>query len=238
MPGVPSLLVAASAAIVAVFGCLHLFHTFRGRMLYPRDEELVERMKRTAPRITRETTMWRAWVGFNATHSMSLILFGLFYGWLALVEPGVLFGSWFLRLLGTATLVSLIVLARRYFFSVDEAAALVLAALDHIGEVHGRVLSRAMKAAQIQDILDVWVAEKGGRWEKIPGRPGDRLDEDLIGDTELAYTRALELAGVAHYLVSFNTKVADPIPHMLSSHNAPRLSRDEIAALIVPPKEA
>jgi hypothetical protein len=118
MPGAPSLLVAAGAAIVAVFGGLHLFHTFRGRMLFPRDEELVESMKRTAPRITRETTMWRAWIGFNATHSMGLILFGLFYGWLALAAPAVLFGSWFLRLLGLATLVALIVLARRYFFSV------------------------------------------------------------------------------------------------------------------------
>jgi hypothetical protein len=129
MPGLPAVLIAASAAIVAVFGGLHFFHTFRGRMLYPRDEELVERMKRTAPRITRETTMWRAWVGFNATHSMSLILFGLFYGWLALAAPGLLLGSWFLRLLGLATLVSLIMLARRYFFSVPFKGVVVATAL-------------------------------------------------------------------------------------------------------------
>ena len=127
---------------------------------------------------------------------------------------------------------------RRFFFSVDEAAKLVLASLDHIDLVHGRVLSRAMKAAQIREILDVWVAEKGGRWEPIAGRPGDRLDEDLIGDTELPYTRELTLDGVRHFLVSFNTKVEHPIPQMLSSSNAERLSREEIAALIVPPKEA
>jgi hypothetical protein len=129
MPGLPALLVTASAAIVAAFGSLHLFHTFRGRMLYPRDDELLESMRRTAPRITRETTMWRAWVGFNATHSMSLILFGLFYGYLALAAPTLLFTSWFLRLLGLATLVAFVVLARRYFFSVPFKGVVVAAAL-------------------------------------------------------------------------------------------------------------
>ena len=129
MPGLPSLLVAASAAIVAAFGSLHLFYTFRGRLLLPRDDELLESMKRTSPRITRETTMWRAWVGFNATHSMSLILFGLFYAYLALAAPTLLFASWFLRLLGLAILVAFVVLARRYFFSVPFKGVLVATAL-------------------------------------------------------------------------------------------------------------
>ena len=51
-----------------------------------------------------------------------------------------------------------------------------------------------MKAAQIREILDVWVKRKGGRWEPIAGRPGDRLDEDLIGETELPYTREEAMA--------------------------------------------
>lgn len=129
MPGLPSLLVAASAAIVTVFGGLHLFHTFRGPLLLPRDEGLLESMKRTTPRVTRETTMWNAWIGFNAAHGMSLILFGLFYGYLAFAAPGLLFASWFLRLLGFATLVAFVVLARRYFFSVPFKGAVVATAL-------------------------------------------------------------------------------------------------------------
>ena len=129
MPGLPSLLVAASAAIVVAFGSLHLFHTFRGRMLFPRDEELVESMKRTSPRITGETTMWRTWIGINATHSMSLILFGLFYGWMALAAPALLFASWFPRLLGLATLAAFTVLARRYFFSVPFKGVVAATAL-------------------------------------------------------------------------------------------------------------
>ncbi|MDB4967974.1 MAG: UDP-glucose 4-epimerase [Myxococcales bacterium] len=126
---------------------------------------------------------------------------------------------------------------RRFFFSVDEAARLTLTALDRIEELHGQVLSRVMKAAQMREILDVWVAKKGGRWEPIAGRPGDRLDEDLIGDTELPYTREVSYDGVRHFVVSFNTRSPSPPAQMLSSANAQRLGDDEIAALIEPPKE-
>ena len=35
--------------------------------------------------------MWRAWVGFNATHSLGLILFGALYGYLATRHSAWLF---------------------------------------------------------------------------------------------------------------------------------------------------
>ena len=129
IPALASLLIAASAAIQLALGALHLFYTHRGRMLFPRDEELVEDMKRTALVITRETTVWRAWIGFNTTHSMSLILFGLFYGWLALAAPDVLFGSWFLKLVGLGMLAAFVALARRYFFRVPFRGVVLATAL-------------------------------------------------------------------------------------------------------------
>jgi hypothetical protein len=61
--------------------------------------------------------MWRAWIGFNVSHSLGLLLFGLLYGYLALVEPDVLFGSWFVLLVGFAMLSSYAVLAWAYWFS-------------------------------------------------------------------------------------------------------------------------
>ena len=121
---------------------------------------------------------------------------------------------------------------RRFFFSVDEAAELVLTALREIATVGGKVLSREMKAAQMQEILDVAIELWGGRWERIEGRPGERLDEFLIGDLELAHTRRLHFGDVAHYLVSFNEKVADPVPDIVSSGNAERLTREEIRVLL------
>jgi FlaA1/EpsC-like NDP-sugar epimerase len=126
---------------------------------------------------------------------------------------------------------------RRFFFTVDEAVQLVIAALENIGKIHGKVLSRRMKAAQIQDILNRWVQEKGGRWQVIDGRPGERTDEYLIGDLELPFTDELTFNGITHYLISFNQKVAKPLAIGLSSANTERLSDEEISALINNPPE-
>jgi hypothetical protein len=109
-------LVAASAAIVLALGGLHLLYTFRGSLLHPRDPELQSRMQAVSPGITRQTTMWNCWVGFNATHSWGLMLFGAVYGYLALAQADLLFRSAFLLGLGVATLLGYAVVARRYFF--------------------------------------------------------------------------------------------------------------------------
>jgi hypothetical protein len=89
---IPSVLVAFSAAIILTLGMIHLRYTFSGPKLHPREEALEAQMKLVSPVITRETTMWKAWVGFNASHSYGAILFGAVYGYLALTSSAVLFG--------------------------------------------------------------------------------------------------------------------------------------------------
>jgi UDP-N-acetylglucosamine 4,6-dehydratase len=126
---------------------------------------------------------------------------------------------------------------RRFFFTVDEAVQLVRAAIDNLELVQGKVLGRIMKAAQMSDLLDAWVQAKGGRWEKMEGRPGERDDEFLIGDLELPYTRELELGGIKHWLISFNQKVETPLAVGLSSANTERLTRDEMLQILNNPDE-
>jgi UDP-N-acetylglucosamine 4,6-dehydratase/5-epimerase len=121
---------------------------------------------------------------------------------------------------------------RRFFFTVDDAVRLVLAALYNMDLVEGKVLSMKMKAAQISDILRVWTENKGGKWEKIEGRPGERLDEYLIGEAELPFTKEILLDGAIHYLISFNEKVEKPVEFGLSSANTDKLSDKEILHLI------
>ena len=75
-----SILVCLSAFVIAALGIAHLVYTFRGPKLAPRDPALTEAMKADSPGISDETTMWKAWVGFNASHSMGAILFGLVFG--------------------------------------------------------------------------------------------------------------------------------------------------------------
>lgn len=121
---------------------------------------------------------------------------------------------------------------RRFFFTVDEAVKLVLTALDNIEITQGKVLSRMMKAAKMEDILDVWTKNKGGRFEKIEGRPGERIDEYLIGELELPYTREIVFDDIKHYLISFNEKVSDPVSIGLSSENTEKLSDEELLEII------
>lgn len=127
---------------------------------------------------------------------------------------------------------------RRFFFTVDEAVALVRTSLQHIDAVGGGVLGRAMRSAMIRDILELWIARKGGRWERIEGRPGERDDEFLIGEIELPYTREVEYDGIRHFLIRFNDRAERPAAAVLSSANAERLTEAQIIALIeAPPLE-
>lgn len=115
---IASKLVAASALVVLAFGSLHLLYTFNGPKLHPRDPAVMTAMQNTTPVITRETTVWRATLGFNATHSMGLMLFGLVYAYLALAHAELLWQSTFLLTLGLVTLGAYVVLAKLYFFSI------------------------------------------------------------------------------------------------------------------------
>jgi hypothetical protein len=105
-----------SASIIFTLGVVHLVYTFRGPNLTPRDPALQVSMSQISPVITEETTMWRCWVGFNASHSLGLILFGLVFGFLALAHGRLLFQSPFLLIVGLAVLGGLVVLCKLYFF--------------------------------------------------------------------------------------------------------------------------
>jgi hypothetical protein len=111
-------LIAAAATIVFTLGALHLLYTFRGPKLLPRDRALPAQMERSALVITRETNVWKAWIGFNASHSLGAMLFGAVYGHLAWVQPTVLRGSPFLLATGATLLLAYAWLGRRYWFSV------------------------------------------------------------------------------------------------------------------------
>jgi hypothetical protein len=103
---------------MSALGALHLWYTFRGNKLHPRDPELRARLEQAPLVLTRQTTMWKAWVGFNASHSYGALLFGAVYGYLALVHGDFLFQSRFLLSLGLLALLAYAFLGKRYWFSV------------------------------------------------------------------------------------------------------------------------
>jgi len=118
---------------------VHLLFTFRGPKLLPRDRALQARMAEVAPVITRQTTMWKCWIGFNASHSCGLILFGAMYGYLALAHDELLFRSVFLRALGLLMLLGYLFLAKMYFFRTPLRGVIVATVL----YVFGLIVSQA-----------------------------------------------------------------------------------------------
>jgi len=113
-----SYFIAAGAAILLVLGLLHLLYTFSGPKFDPRDAALKVRMQEVAPVISRETTMWRAWIGFNASHAYGAIFFGLMYGYLPLAHKDMFFKSPFLLGIGLVLLAGYVALGRLYWFSI------------------------------------------------------------------------------------------------------------------------
>ncbi|MDO9452716.1 MAG: hypothetical protein Q7J29_07625 [Stagnimonas sp.] len=116
-----TILMVFCAGIVLLLGIVHLVYTFSGSMLQPRDPALQTKMRQVSPVISTETTMWKSWIGFNASHSMGALLFGLIYGFLALAHAPLLFHSPFLLVVGLAMLGGFVVLARLYWFSIPFA---------------------------------------------------------------------------------------------------------------------
>ena len=125
-----NIFIALSAGIIFLLGALHLIYTFFGAKLTPRDARLQAEMKLVSPVITKETTIWKCWIGFNASHSLCAMLFGLIYGYLAIWHSDFLFTSYFLLLLGAALLVSLVILGKLYWFSIP-FRGIVLATLSY-----------------------------------------------------------------------------------------------------------
>lgn len=109
---------AASAAILAVVGALHVYGTLFDSDLSPRDPALQKRMREVSPVITDETTMWRAWIGFNVGFGMGAMLHGLVYAFLAVAHARLLFGSRFLLAAGFLMSGGFTALSRRYLFKI------------------------------------------------------------------------------------------------------------------------
>jgi hypothetical protein len=116
--GAAHILLLLGASIFGVLGGLHLAYTFFSHKLLPRDPAVIDAMKSTSPVLTRQTTVWDAWIGFNASHSLGAILFAVFYILLGVQHPQVLVQSTSFAVLGVATGAAYLWLAHAYWFRV------------------------------------------------------------------------------------------------------------------------
>jgi len=111
-------LLSVGSITIGILGFVHFLYTFRTNKFEPRDEKLGLSLREVSPVLTSETTMWKAWIGFNASHSLGAMLFAAVFGYLAMFELDFLLSSPFLVALSLVTLSSYLVLARSYWFRI------------------------------------------------------------------------------------------------------------------------
>ena len=111
-------LVAVGAGIFGTLGTLHLVYTFFSPKFDPRDPAVAVAMKGTSPRITRATTMWNCWIGFNASHSLGAMMFAAVYLLLAIGHPQLLSESPAFVALALVNALAYLALAFKYWFRI------------------------------------------------------------------------------------------------------------------------
>src|SRR4051812_41889359 len=77
-----------------LLGAIHIIYTLidikTPRKLVPFDDNVRILMQKSTPKLTRQTTMWRAWVGFNISHGIGVLFFGLIYFIIAVLDFSIL----------------------------------------------------------------------------------------------------------------------------------------------------
>ena len=78
-PAINSILLILGGAVFGVLGSLHAIYTLldlsNPRRLVPADPSVAKAMANSALRLSSGgTDMWRAWIGFNFSHSLGLLL--------------------------------------------------------------------------------------------------------------------------------------------------------------------
>ena len=97
-------LLELGGGIFLLLGILHALYTFldirEPRRLVPQEPSVALAMAESSLRLARGgTTMWRAWVGFNFSHSLGAILFGMLCVGAGLVLGKLVLPAWILFVL-------------------------------------------------------------------------------------------------------------------------------------------
>jgi hypothetical protein len=111
-------LIVFGSTIFLILGSMHLYYTFFSKKFDPIDPVTMDAMKKTSMRLTNQTTVWRAWIGFHGSHSSGAIYFGIINLILAVFFFDAAGKSTILGLINTFTAVFYLFLARKYWFSI------------------------------------------------------------------------------------------------------------------------
>jgi len=119
------ILLLIGAAIFGILGTLHLQRLIFTDSFTPRNVRVKDAMKGTSPLLTEETSIWNAWIGFNASHSLGAMIFAAVYILLASRHMDVIRDTQVFSLLAVLTGASYLYLAGKYWFRIPFAGILI-----------------------------------------------------------------------------------------------------------------
>jgi hypothetical protein len=129
---IAKVLLDLAGGIFVLLGSLHALYTLldirQPRRLVPQDPAVTIAMKATPLRLARGgTTMWRAWVGFNFSHSVGAVLFGVLCICTGAVLGTVVIPAWALLVLVAVSFIYLR-LSALYWFRIPTSGIAVASA--------------------------------------------------------------------------------------------------------------
>jgi hypothetical protein len=115
--------------VFVLLGLLHALYTYldieRPRRLVPKDPAVAQAMARSDLRLSGTgTTMWRAWVGFNFSHSVGVVVFGMVCIGAGAVLGTMVLPAWILFVFVFIALIYLVV-GLLYWFRIPVAGIAV-----------------------------------------------------------------------------------------------------------------
>ena len=111
--------------ILIILGSIHLFYTFFTNKFSSRNKDLISEMKSATPILTNDTTMWRAWIGFNASHSSGAIFIGIMNFYIAFKYFDLFQPEHFFFLFNILTIAFYLWLAKKYWFKIPFIGILI-----------------------------------------------------------------------------------------------------------------
>lgn len=111
-------LLIAGASIIGLLGIVHLTYTFFTNKLQGYETSVNDAMQASTLVLTKQTTMWKAWVGFNASHSLGAIFLAAVYIPLSYFHFDIIQQSLWFSLLPVCTGLCYLFLANKYWFNL------------------------------------------------------------------------------------------------------------------------
>lgn len=105
-----------------LLGAMHILYSVRDawspKKLTPYDDSVRVAMQQSTLALTRQTTMWRAWLGFNISHGIGVLFFGLVYLTLAINDFALISKITLLPFFALAVSAGYLVLSVKYWFHI------------------------------------------------------------------------------------------------------------------------